>query len=121
MTKDPTPGKYSIDFGDLKFSNASTVAETLTFNLTTGGGGAISITISIAAGKTLEGQDAIKAIMDALDSAKGTTATQAATAVAGDNKLQIDGITYNLSAEGNKIIFEMDSAPTKDVTTQFTD
>ena len=120
VTKDPTPGKYSIDFGDLKFSNASTDAETLTFNLTTGGGGAISITISIAAGKTLEGQDAIKAIMDALDSAKGTTATQAATAVAGDNKLQIDGITYNLSAEGNKIIFEMDSAPTKDVTTQFT-
>ena len=54
----------------------------------------------------LEGQDAIKAIMDALDKAAGTTATQGATAVTGDNKLQIDGITYNLSAEGNKIIFE---------------
>ena len=120
VTKDPTPGKYSIDFGNLKFSNASTAAETLTFNLTTGGGGAISVAISIGAGKTLEGQDAIKAIMDALDKAAGTTATQGATAVAGDNKLQIDGITYNLSAEGNKIIFEMDSAPTKDVTTNFT-
>ena len=120
VTKDPTPGKYSIDFGNLKFSNANTASETLTFNLTTGGGGAISVAISIGAGKTLEGQDAIKAIMDALDKAAGTTATQAATAVAGDNKLQIDGITYNLSAEGNKIIFEMDSAPTKDVTTNFT-
>ncbi len=119
VTKDPTPGKYSIDFGNLKFSNASTAAETLTFNLTTGGGGAISVAISIGAGKTLEGQDAIKAIMDALDKAAGTTATQGATAVTGDNKLQIDGITYNLSAEGNKIIFEMDSAPTKDVTTKF--
>ena len=120
VTKDPTPGKYSIDFGNIKFSNASTAAETLTFNLATGDGGDISVTITVAAGTTLEGQDAIKAIMDALDKADGTTATQAATAVAGDNKLQIDGITYNLSAEGNKIIFEMDSAPTKDVTTNFT-
>ena len=119
VTKKPTPGKYSIDFGNLQFSNASTAAETITFNLTSGGGGAISITIEIAAGKTLDGQDAIKAILDKLDAAAGTTSSTAATAVNGDGKLQIDGITYNISAEGNKIIFEMDSAPTKDVTTNF--
>ena len=119
VTKKPTPGKYSIDFGNLQFSNASTATETITFNLTSGGGGAISITIEIAAGKTLDGQDAIKAILDKLDAAAGTTSTTAATAVNGDGKLQIDGITYNISAEGNKIIFEMDSAPTKDVTTNF--
>ena len=123
VTKKPTPGKYSIDFGNLQFSNVSTGTETITFNLTATGNGtkaAISITIELAAGKTLDGQDAIKEILSKLDAAAGTTATQAATgASATDGKLQIDGITYNISAEGNKIIFEMDSAPTKDVTTNF--
>ncbi len=123
VTKKPTPGKYSIDFGNLQFSNVSTGNETVTFNLTSIGGGtkaAISITIEIAAGKTLDGQDAIKEILAKLDAAAGTTAAAAATGgSATDGKLQIDGITYNISAEGNKIIFEMDSAPTKDVTTNF--
>ena len=121
VTKDPTPGKYSIDFGKLTFSNNSGAAELVSFNLTTGGGGAISITIQIDAGKTLDGQDLINEIMKKLDAAQGTSATQALTGQsATDGKLQIDGITYNISAEGSKIIFEMDSAPTKDVTTNFT-
>ena len=121
VTKDPTPGKYSIDFGKLTFSNNSGAAEQVSFNLTTGGGGAISITIQIDAGKTLDGQDLINEIMKKLDAAQGTSATQALTGQsATDGKLQIDGITYNISAEGSKIIFEMDSAPTKDVTTNFT-
>lgn len=120
VTKEPTAGKYSIDFGKLSFSNNSTAAENVSFNLTTGGGGAISITIQIDAGKTLEGQELIDEIKKQLDNANGTTAAAAATGVANDGKLQIDGITYNLSVDGTKIVFEMDSAPTKDVTTNFT-
>ena len=120
VTKEPTAGKYSIDFGKLSFSNNSTAAENVSFNLTTGGGGNISITIQIGAGKTLEGKELIDEIVKQLDNAKGTTSTTAATAVANDGKLQIDGITYNITANGSKVTFEMDSAPTKDVTTEFT-
>ena len=120
VTKEPTAGKYYIDFGKLSFSNNSTAAENVSFNLATGGGGAISITIKIDAGKTLEGQELIDEIKKLLDNADGTEAAAAATGVANDGKLQIDGITYNLSVDGSKIIFEMDSAPTKDVTTNFT-
>ena len=119
VTKDPTPGKYSIDFGKLTFSNNSTAAETVTFNLTDD----ISITISVDAGKTLDGQDLINAIKTAFDNdANETDGAGAAitTGVDGDGKIQIDGITYNITAEGSKITFEMDSAPTKDVTTNFT-
>ena len=119
VTKDPTPGKYSIDFGKLTFSNNSTAAETVTFNLTDG----ISITISVDAGKTLDGQDLINAIKTAFDNdANETDGAGAAITTGADNdgKIQIDGITYNITAEGSKITFEMDSAPTKDVTTNFT-
>ena len=119
VTKDPTPGKYSIDFGKLTFSNNSTAAETVTFNLTDN----ISITISVDAGKTLDGQDLINAIKTAFDNdANETDGAGAAITTGADNdgKIQIDGITYNITAEGSKITFEMDSAPTKDVTTNFT-
>jgi flagellin len=119
VTKDPTPGKYSIDFGKLTFSNNSTAAETVTFNLTDD----ISITISVDAGKTLDGQDLINAIKTAFDNdANETDGAGAAITTGADNdgKIQIDGITYNITAEGSKITFEMDSAPTKDVTTNFT-
>ncbi|MCI8537681.1 MAG: flagellin [Oscillospiraceae bacterium] len=118
VTKDPTPGKYSIDFGKLTFTNNSTAAETLTFNLTD----EVCFTISIAAGKTLDGQDLINAIKTALDNSANQTdgAGAAVTIAANDGKIQIDGITYNISAEGSKITLEMDSAPTKDVTTNFT-
>ncbi len=119
VTKDPTPGKYSIDFGKLTFSNNSTAAETVTFNLTDD----ISITISVDAGKTLDGQDLINAIKTAFDNdANDTDGAGAAITTGADNdgKIQIDGITYNITAEGSKITFEMDSAPTKDVTTNFT-
>ena len=120
VTKKPTPGKYSIDFGNLQFSNVSTGNETVTFELTSGGaGGDISIALTITAGTVLEGKDAIQAIYDKLDAAAGTTATAAGTAVDKDGKLQIDGITYNISIDGTKIVFEMDSAPSKDVTTNF--
>ena len=119
VTKDPTPGKYSIDFGKLTFSNNSTATETVTFNLTDD----ISITISVDAGKTLDGQDLINAIKTAFDNdANETDGAGAAITTGADNdgKIQIDGITYNITAEGSKITFEMDSAPTKDVTTNFT-
>ncbi len=118
VTKDPTPGKYSIDFGKLTFTNNSTAAETVTFNLT----GNISFGISVTVGKTLDGQDLINAIKTALDNTANQTdgAGGAVTATANDGKIQIDGITYNITAEGSKITFEMDSAPSKDVTTNFT-
>ena len=88
--------------------------------MTSGGaGGDISIALTITAGTVLEGKDAIQAIYDKLDAAAGTTATAAGTAVDKDGKLQIDGITYNISIDGTKIVFEMDSAPSKDVTTNF--
>ncbi len=116
VTKEPTPGKYSIDFGKLSFSNASTADETVTFQLTT----TISIAITVEAGKTKDGAELLEEIKTKLDAAAGTLGTGAdATAAAGDGKLQIDGITYNLSLDGTKLVLEMDSAPTADVTTDF--
>ena len=121
VTKEPTAGKYSIDFGKLSFSNASTADVTVTFNLASGGTTAAtsSIVLTVKAGTTMDGQDLINAIKTAIDNnANGFNAAVAATA--NDGKIQIDGITYNISAEGSKLVFEMDSAPTKDVTTNFT-
>ena len=124
VTKEPTAGKYSIDFGKLSFSNASTANVTVTFNLASGGTTAAtsSIVLTIKAGTTMDGQDLINAIKTAIDNnANGFNAAGAAVAAtANDGKIQIDGITYNISAEGSKLVFEMDSAPTKDVTTNFT-
>ncbi len=124
VTKEPTAGKYSIDFGKLSFSNASTNDVTVTFNLASGGTTAVtsSIVLTIKAGTTMDGQDLINAIKTAIDNnANGFNAAGTAVATtANDGKIQIDGITYNISAEGSKLVFEMDSAPTKDVTTNFT-
>ncbi len=124
VTKEPTAGKYSIDFGKLSFSNASTANVTVTFNLASGGTTAAtsSIVLTIKAGTTMDGQDLINAIKTAIDNnANGFNAAgTAVAATANDGKIQIDGITYNISAEGSKLVFEMDSAPTKDVTTNFT-
>ena len=116
VTKEPTPGKYSIDFGKLSFSNASTANETVTFQLTT----TISIAITVEKGKTKDGAELLEEIKTKLDAAAGTDGAGAAvTATGGDGKLQIDGITYNLSLDGTKLVLEMDSAPTADVTTDF--
>ena len=124
VTKEPTAGKYSIDFGKLSFSNASTADVTVTFNLASGGTTAAtsSIVLTVKAGTTMDGQDLINAIKTAIDNnANGFNAAgTAVAATANDGKIQIDGITYNISAEGSKLVFEMDSAPTKDVTTNFT-
>ena len=119
VTKDPTPGKYSIDFGKLSFSNASTANETVTFNLTDD----ISITITVKAGETLDGQDLINAIKTAIDNDANETDSAGAAFTGGadnDGKIQVDGITYNISLDGSKLVLEMDSAPTADVTTNFT-
>ena len=119
VTKDPTPGKYSIDFGKLSFSNASTADETVTFNLTDD----ISITITVKAGETLDGQDLINAIKTAIDNDANETDSAGAAFTGGadnDGKIQVDGITYNISLDGSKLVLEMDSAPTADVTTNFT-
>ena len=119
VTKDPTPGKYSIDFGKLSFSNASTAAETVTFNLTDD----ISITITVKAGETLDGQDLINAIKTAIDNDANETDSAGAAFTGGadnDGKIQVDGITYNISLDGSKLVLEMDSAPTADVSTNFT-
>ena len=118
VTKDPTPGKYSIDFGKLSFSNASTAAETVTFNLTDD----ISIAITVKAGETLDGQDLINAIKTAIDNDANDTdsAGAAVTGTDNDGKIQVDGITYNISLDGSKLVLEMDSAPTADVSTNFT-
>ena len=122
VTKDPTPGRYSIDFGKLSFSNAcQDAASTVTFELTAGDTAPVSIVISVDAGKSKDGAELLEEIKKKLDAANGTkdAAGAAATGTADDGKLQINGITYNLSIEGTKLVFEMDSAPTTDVNTNF--
>ena len=125
VTKDPTPGRYSIDFGNLSFNNVTNAAQTVTFVLATGGTAAntVQITFALAAGESLSGVDAIKTIYEKLDAASGFNAAGTAMAAASfatdDGKLHIDGITYNLSIDGNKIVLEMDSAPNKDISTNF--
>jgi len=123
VTQKPAAGKYTIDFGEISFKNVSTAAETLTFELALPNNNAassISIAITLNKDQTLEGKDAVAKILEELDKADGYDAK--GTKVGGtakDNKIQIDGITYNLSSEGTKITLEMDSIPTKDVTTNF--
>ena len=104
----PQKGKYSIDFKQAVLSNTSTANATISFHLTNGS----SVAITLTAGSSLEGKDLANAILDALDGASGDLGGNV-TAL-GDGKVQIDGITFNVSVNGTKLEFEMDEIPTKE-------
>ena len=106
----PQKGKYSIDFKQAVLSNTSTANATISFHLTNGS----SVAITLTAGSSLEGKDLANAILDAINNTSGNTSIGGNATVISDGKVQIDGITFNVSVNGTKLEFEMDEIPTKE-------
>ncbi len=106
----PQKGKYSIDFKQAVLSNTSTANATISFHLTNGS----SVAITLTAGSSLEGKDLANAILDAINNTSDNTSIGGNATVISDGKVQIDGITFNVSVNGTKLEFEMDEIPTKE-------
>ena len=106
----PQKGKYSIDFKQAVLSNTSTANATISFHLTNGS----SVAITLTAGSSLEGKDLANAILDAINNTRDNTSIGGNATVISDGKVQIDGITFNVSVNGTKLEFEMDEIPTKE-------
>jgi len=96
VTKQPTAGKYTIDFNQGSLTNNSSAEDTFEFDLN----GTVKATVSVGANATLSGKELATAIKDTL---LGTA-----------SDIAIDGMSFNVSVEGTKLVFEMQDPPKTD-------
>jgi len=108
-TKTAQKGKYSVDFKQAVLANNGATNATISFALTNGS----SVAITLTAGSSLKGEDLAKAIMKAINDTSDNTSIGGNVTVISDGKIQIDGITFNISVNGAKLEFEMSEVPTK--------
>ncbi len=108
-TKTAQKGKYSVDFKQAVLANNGATNATISFALTNGS----SVAITLTAGSSLKGEDLAKAILKAINDTTDGESIGGNVTVISDGKIQIDGITFNISVNGTKLEFEMDEVPTK--------
>ena len=97
VTKQPAAGKYSIDFNQAVITNNSTAAKTITFNLASGA----SATITVSGSSELSGAGLASAIRDVL-------------LTGGASDIAIEGISFNVTVEGTKLVLTMKEPPATD-------
>ena len=96
VTKQPTAGKYTIDFNQAVITNNTTADQTVTFTLATGK----TATVTVSGSSELAGAALAEKIKDGL---LGTA-----------SDIAIDGISFNVSVEGTKLVLEMKEPPATD-------